>query len=97
MGRPGTAANERVGNYTLSSRLGEGTFGTVYKASHAHVPGERVAVKVRAGGRTGGWAGANVTAREGRTDPHEPTRGARRSAQHYMSACARCRCSRSDV
>ena len=64
MGRPGTVANERVGNYTLSSRLGEGTFGTVYKASHAHVPGERVAVKVRAGARAGGrgrtWRRASI-------------------------------------
>lgn len=39
------AAQEQVGNYQLSGRLGEGTFGTVLKATH-RIAGERVAVKV---------------------------------------------------
>lgn len=34
-----------VGNYAVSSRLGEGTFGTVLKATH-QLAGEKVAVKV---------------------------------------------------
>jgi 5'-AMP-activated protein kinase catalytic alpha subunit len=37
---------EVVGNYVLGSRLGEGTFGTVIKATHRQVDNERVAVKV---------------------------------------------------
>ena len=35
----------KVGNYQMGERLGEGTFGTVVKATHA-IAGERVAVKV---------------------------------------------------
>jgi hypothetical protein len=35
----------KVGNYQIGERLGEGTFGTVVKATHA-IAGERVAVKV---------------------------------------------------
>ena len=34
-----------VGNYTVAGKLGEGTFGTVLKATHT-LAGERVAVKV---------------------------------------------------
>ena len=34
-----------VGHYKIGERLGEGTFGTVVKATHA-IAGERVAVKV---------------------------------------------------
>ena len=36
---------EAVGNYAVSGKLGEGTFGVVLKASHK-IAGERVAVKV---------------------------------------------------
>ena len=35
----------KVGNYQMGERLGEGTFGTVVKATHA-IAGERVAVQV---------------------------------------------------
>jgi len=35
----------QVGNYSIGGRLGEGTFGTVLKATHT-IAGERVAVKV---------------------------------------------------
>ena len=35
----------KVGNYQIGETLGEGTFGTVVKATHA-IAGERVAVKV---------------------------------------------------
>ena len=39
------AVPRKVGNYHLGDRLGEGTFGTVLRATHAFA-GERVAVKV---------------------------------------------------
>lgn len=39
------SAAVEVGNYQIGSRLGEGTFGTVLKATH-RLAGERVAVKV---------------------------------------------------
>ena len=39
------APRERVGNYEIGGRLGEGTFGTVMKATHKFA-GEKVAVKV---------------------------------------------------
>ena len=40
-----SARQLKVGNYQIGERLGEGTFGTVVKATHA-IAGERVAVKV---------------------------------------------------
>ena len=40
-----SAQKLKVGNYQIGERLGEGTFGTVVKATHA-IAGERVAVKV---------------------------------------------------
>ena len=40
-----SARQLKVGNYKIGERLGEGTFGTVVKATHA-IAGERVAVKV---------------------------------------------------
>ena len=36
---------DKVGNYQVSGKLGEGTFGVVLKATHA-LAGEKVAVKV---------------------------------------------------
>ena len=38
-------APDKVGNYDVAGKLGEGTFGVVLKASHK-IAGERVAVKV---------------------------------------------------
>eukprot|EP00966_Prymnesium_polylepis_P050883 1178237-Prymnesium_polylepis.1 len=37
--------DEKVGNYVIGGRLGEGTFGTVLKATH-RIATEKVAVKV---------------------------------------------------
>ena len=36
----------RVGHYHLGDRLGEGTFGTVVKATHS-IAGERVAIGLK--------------------------------------------------
>ena len=40
-----SAKEEKVGNYLIGGRLGEGTFGTVLKATH-RIAGEKFAVKV---------------------------------------------------